>query len=550
ELTSPRDLAFLAFLEAQTDFRADRTREARTRLGALLDQDLPSDLSRGEVAGLIWHAEVREEELERIRTRRAKALDLFASAGSHDDQPLQVLAKICAWQVRMEAEHGAYVLTDAGNQELEEIERALDQPWLDYRLQEKWLELQGYLIALAREHRDSGDFDKALATLHRCRKLVRNLPRYRREEAILLARKAASLPAADEEQIRATWREAGDAYRESASLNFGDAELFLDATEAYLSAGEVGLAKSASALYVPRRAKTAGAEANFWRILLYKVRIERTLGNVSEALRLLGETSEREEAGMHRYELLLEHAACSILQGDEDAALADYDRIYSELQPSNATWREALFQKARLLGARVHKDAAQASAAGVLARGPEDAAHRAAREAWEEIAAWLPADGADQRLADALYFAGEARIDIGDQRQARRHFDRLVAAAVAARDVSLPAAARSRWELARENALFLVADTHFYDGDYETAAAHYKEVVRQFGSSVRAPYGFYQLGECALRRGRKQEAVEYFQRGERRIAELPPQALDELPPRRGKQFWQDAFSEKIAMLSR
>lgn len=535
ELGGPADLAYLSFLDALAEYRDSAVESARERLVDLLDRPLPADLSRGEVAALLVLIEERRTEIERVDSRRRQAGEALAALRLTEGQPEAKLARILQWQLATDAGGERFILGADGSTALERIEKSLDEPWLAFDLEEKLLEIQEDLLGLAHRLRDAGDLAGAFATLARARKLVRNVPRYRYEEALLLEREALTLDPSREAEARDKWRAAGEAYVDAAAGSFGNGEWMLEATHAFTFAGDFERAEFASNRYAPSVLRGATTEARYWRALLQRIEIARERGRVSDAARLAADNLDRLEAGVHRHELLLERGRCLEMLDKESDALLDYDAIYAELDPSSASWLEAMLRKARILHRRAQRSVSAADLA--TARG-------AALAAWEELAAWLPEDAGTRRL-EADYYAGDACLDERNYARARVHFGRVVTGALALESSPLPAAERERVAMFQEKAAYAQPDAHFLEGEFDVAARGYKEAVGRHPRSAQAPYGYYQIGECESRMQRREEAIRFYQLGERKVAELSDEILAELPPGRGKDFWANTFREKI-----
>ena len=88
-----------------------------------------------------------------------------------------MLARILAWQIRMDQTRGDYLMTPVGRQELEEIRLSLEQPWLEFSLEEKWLEVKRELLTLVRHLRVAGKLHQARETLNLAQNLALRLPR-------------------------------------------------------------------------------------------------------------------------------------------------------------------------------------------------------------------------------------------------------------------------------------------------------------------------------------------------------------------------------------
>ena len=197
---------------------------------------------------------------------------------------------------------------------------------------------------------------------------MKNPTRFRAEEARILAAKAAATPVDQSVAAHDLWHEAGDAFMAAASSSFGDPELYFDATEAYIAAGDLHRARRASDQYAPAVHRGAAAESRYWRSVVSRIRIDRELGDPKGALERVQGIIERHESGVHRYELLMERGLCQEMLGAEDAALRDYDSVYRELDPSSGTWQDALHRWAIILHRRV-EDQAVGLAGGVPGGG-------------------------------------------------------------------------------------------------------------------------------------------------------------------------------------
>ena len=542
ELSGPDDLAHLSFLEALAAYRDNNVAESEKELLGLLDSGrLPADLSRGEIGALLVLNEERQDEVARIEKLRKAARETLDTLKFSEIVPAAVLKMVLAWQVENDASSGSTILTDDGNAAFAELDQLLESSWLEYPLEEKRLELKDELVALSRTLRTQGDLESAYEILRRSRRLVRKLPIYRKEEGEILSAMAREMDAADAEKKRETFRQAADAFRESASSTFGDPELYWEACQAYIEAGEPGAAREAIELFTPRSFRGAEAERRYWGALLFRVRIARQIGNSDRAIRLATENVDRSEVGAHRFELLLERGLAHEGAGNTNLALEDFDRLYAELDPTNDVWLTALYHRAGILDERLRGRTA--------ANGLDAAEALASVETWEELIAWLPESGGSPQLPEALLRAGEGRLERREYQRARAHFDRLLAAAEARdpREISPPDEAR--WQIYAEKARFARADTYYMNGEYGPALAAYQETVGRHPDSARTPYGYHQLGECERQNGRTDEAIRYFQLGERTVEQLSPEALQELPPLRGKDFWQKTFRKKIRALA-
>lgn len=548
-LSSPRDLACLNFLRAVLGYRDNEVRVARELLMKILDEGPPPGLTRGEVSSLLVLSEEREQELLRITALRRQARDhLERVLVSAPESSLETeLASVEEWRLDLQ-ELGVEFLSQGGRERLDRILAARQGAAMEFELLEGHLALQELAFSITREHFQNGEFDSALLCLQQCRELMGNPARYERMQAQILQARAERDSSLYTEKSQETWLAAGDAYLAAADPDFGDQSFLLDAAQCYAEAGSLEPARRAARKFSPHDRSTARGETQYWQRFVTLARVERRLGNYSDALRVVEEAVDQEDAGRFRYQLLLERGLAREALGSPDdlvAALADFDLVYSGLLPSNTSWQTAVFHKAQILHRQLLSLAEDA---------PEAAALRdQSLRVWEDLASRLSVEKGSADLAEALFRAAEGRA-LGRQHDAaRQHFERLEQAAIYVLEepgLSISPAERERWSRFGEKGAFGMADNHYEAGSFPLARARYERAVRRFADSPLVVWGHYRLGDLAVKRGEPNEARAAFELARAMLGRLDDRQLQELPPHYDREFWIQTLQERSRALGR
>ncbi|MFN0059056.1 MAG: tetratricopeptide repeat protein [Planctomycetota bacterium] len=549
EIASRRDDVYLRYLQALLDYREGRLVGLQDRLLSLLDEEPTRGLARAEIAGLLEAVDTRMEELEAITRLRARARDDLVPqvlAMVPDSSAYTRIARCLDWQLRADVGGHAFLASAAGREQLAALALAFGtESGFEFELEEIWLAMKDDLLRLARHYRGLDQLDEALSTLELAKSLVRDLPAYRLEEAHILSRRAARLNAANEDAYSAAWQAAGVAFSDSARTDLGDREYRFEAGEAFLKAGQLDLAKVEFEEYDEDRKRGAAGEDRYWRKRIFLARIYRLTGDAKRGFELAKGALIAQGSFAYRYELLLERGLCEEQLGDDAAARASFDEICGNLDPTSDLYVSALARKAAM--------AQRAARVRLADTKITDAERRSVQESvlplWEELAVRLRSSGDDPRLAEALFVAGETRIEIGDFERARAHLVELSAASKRANARELDEASRRRWYHYSELGAFALADCQWSAALVPSAADYYSKAVSAYPDSALAVYAYYQLGDCALREGNKTEAVRVFRMGERRATELPAEVAQKLPPGQNRDFWRSQFTHKIAELT-
>lgn len=559
ELSGREDLSAYHFLLAITGYRENQLDGVREHLFQILDDGPPPGLTRSEVAALLALTEERLDELQRIGDLRARArqhLDQLILVDSTDPTTRQ--ASLLRWQIELDEAPAGALTGPAGAERLVLAERALAGRLLAFPAVEGWLAVQGQLLALAERQRQLGELPQALELTAAARTLTGNPLRFAAEEAHVLASMARATSLSEDAERRALWQRCGAAYASAASSSGGDPELFFEAAEAYLAAGEFAAAGTALASFSAHERGDARGEQRHWLKILYTAQVLRHAGRHDDAIALLGQHVDDPNAGRLRYDLLLERArnleqragsVSAMATTDADAgdamglALADLDTIYNGLLPESRTWQEALERKAGLLERRLS------------ALAPEDPEVPALTDQilrlWEDLASRLVADDGEWRLAEALVRAGQIRALRGELDAARAHFERLAEAARTVLDepgIPLAPADADRWRGQAEKAAFALADT-FYDArEPGRARGEYEAACRLYPASPLAVWGNFRLGEIAAQERDAGTARRAYRFALQKLEKLGAAELRELPPRRDRSFWERTIQERLEAL--
>ena len=131
--------------------------------------------------------------------------------------------------------------------------------------------------------------------------------------------------------------------------------------------------------------------------------------------------------------------------------------------------------------------------------------------ATEEFQAYLAENRQHFRRNDALFYCGEAYVQLKRYRDARGKFVELVA-----NDPEYPHIKQAR---------FRVGETSYLAGDYSAAVKHLKAFIDRYGPDAFCEFAYPYLGEIALRRHEYDLAYDYYHKA---IEEFPKsQFLDQ-----------------------
>lgn len=539
-----RDRYYLEYLEAIVRYRKSEVAGLSERLLALLDQEEPPGVSRGEVAALAYAVDRRVEDVGRIQERRREVIEELVPAvirGVPDRSGATLLAQSLGWQVRMDATRGEYLSTTEGRETLEAIKEALDTGGdLGFALEERWLDLKDGLLDLTHRYRDEGDLVRASRVLELTSELIKNRPRFHHEQAMIFELQAEQVHPADEEEKRQAWLLTAEAYSAAASSEFGNPELFYDAAQAFAHAEEFPRAFEAIDQYDADRTTPVFGEARYWGKKVLLSRIYRELELPEKTIELYDEISDHYGARVHLPRLLEQRAAAFEDLGRPDEALKTYESMLEEQLDSFSTdYVAGLYHKARLLQAKKNRAATSKS----LDDGEKKAAIDASRLAWSEIAAKIRTDRADPRLAEALYFLGVDAVERQAFPEAQRILGRLARAGAIADEVRLPAAARAAWNEYGDRGAHVLADSYFFEGDFREAARRYRSAIERNPDSREIAWAFLQQGLCHVRLRENEEAGRVLRLGRQRVDEIAPDQLD--APGRSKAFWLERFDQTL-----
>jgi len=416
---------------------------------------------------------------------------------------------------------------------------------LDYRIEEKRIELEKELVALTRKLREEGKLEAARETLEYSNLLGIEQPRYRAEEARILALEAERIPRSKPKERAEAWQEVAEAYRDAASTQFGNPELCFDSGRAFLEAGDYASAKSLLEKYVPSRGSGARGEQRYWWRIIHLSEIARKTGVPSLAIKVLDEITDYHGAETYWSRILLERASALDELGEVDEALAIFDEVLMSLvDPLSQDYANALYGKARVLQERSGR------AYGNPAQPPEarremlEAAHRA----WENLCHKLPVRDGDPRLAESLYLAGVGWIEQGDYQRAREYFEQVPPAYETAKSVDLDPADLDLWRHFAVKSAHAHAEAFFLDGRYSDAIQMYQAAIATDPDSAEIALAYHQLGLSWFNLNDFQEAKRYWQLGRSRVELLDEDRLAQLPVNQDKSFWLALYDEKLKAL--
>ncbi|MGE3165714.1 MAG: tetratricopeptide repeat protein [Planctomycetota bacterium] len=544
-LATAEDLSRLNYLKAILGYRDNEVAGTRELLLGILDAGPPPDLSRGEVASLLYLTEEREKELGRIATLRRQARGALERVlrSSPEDSPETVWARADEWKLDLE-ERGADFLAEGGSTRLSELLARLDVPAPPLDSIERRLSLQALVISLAQLLHGEGQLDAALTCLRECEGLVWSPARFYPLLAEVLESRAAATPPSDEERLP-RWRSAGEAYVKAAKGDYGSQRFLFDAARCYLEGRALELAWDSLREYSPLDRDSGDGEARYWQRPLLLARIQRQRGNPDEAIEILDAVVDEPDAGPLRFDMLLERGLSRVARGSESdlrAAAGDFEAVYSGMLPTSSIWHEAVYQQATLLHRR-HL--------GLDPADPEaDPVRDASLRAWEDLAARLSAQGGSDRLPEALFRAAEGRALRQQPALARGHFERLAEAArhvLESPGVPVSPEARARWSDFAEKGAFGMADNEYSDGRRAQARAFYERALKRYPEAPLTVWGHFRLGELAAERGEIAAARAEFQLAQAKLARLGDPQLGELPPRRDRAWWQRMLAERAAL---
>ncbi|MEM7165919.1 MAG: hypothetical protein AAF581_10665 [Planctomycetota bacterium] len=548
QLASNKDLAALNFLKAISAYRANELTGVREHLLDILDEGPPLGLTRQEVAALLVLAEERAGALEQIRDLRRSARNMTADLVVEDSTNMRTkLGLVTLWQIDLDEGGHDFLVSDLGKQRFEALLQQLDVSWLPFPLLERWLDLETQLLMLARGLRSEGKLTAALDATDAARRLVGQTERYRDLDGMILLERAHETSPAEGELRKARLREAGGAFTAAATGGMGDQRFHFDAAHAYYEAGDIDAARQSLQSFSAHDRSSAEAERRYWSKFVLMARLERAVGRHHSAVKICTHNLETEDAGPLRYQFALERGRNLELRGrdgDEDAALADYDFVYNGLFPKNPAWQEAVYQRAKILHQRLITTDPDAAAAPKLARD--------ALASWEDLASRVDSGSGREFLAEALYRAAEGRTLMGQRQGARRHLRRLE---VVAGEVLSTAATRltpeqtAGWRRFAEKGAFALADSYFDEKDIPQARARYGAACREYADSPLAVWGYLQLGQLAADDRDVATAQRHYQFALRKLESLTEAEIKDLPPRWEKTFWEKTLREKLADLS-
>lgn len=549
-LTGDRDVACLNYLNAVLGYRRNELDKVQDLLKAILDEGPPPGLTRGEVASLLVLAEERAQEIARVdglRTRTRETLERVMTA-SGPGNPGTQLARIYLWQLELDEGGYDFLVSDGATQRLQQLSKNFAEDSLDLTSLELWLQLEDQLLQLTQKLFGEGRLEAARDSLGRCRNVVRNPSRYSEVQARIFAAQAEELPRNEVERKRDLWSRAGDGFLRAADSNFGEQDYFYDAAEAFLAAGRFEDAARALASYSPNDRASARGESRYWQRFVLEARTQRLLGQPDRAIQVANENADHPDIGGARYDLILERGLAWESKGtrrDLEAAIRDYDVLYSALLPESRLWQRALYQKGRILHRQL-MGSREDKAADVPRLRQESL------RVWEDVSARIAEEGGSPMLAEALFRAAEGRSVIQHWALARAHYRRLESSAryvLESPGVPLEPAEVQRWRRFAEKGAFALADIYFEENDAVQARAHYQKAARQYPDSPTGVWAHYQLGRIAAREGAVQEARASFQLAEAQLASLDDAQLKELPPHQDRPFWTRTLREKIDSLA-
>ncbi|MEM7261046.1 MAG: hypothetical protein AAF488_03585, partial [Planctomycetota bacterium] len=548
-LSRPEDLYYMRYLEAVIAYRASEVEGLDERMRELLDLEEPAGITRSDIAGLAAAVDTRVDDIRSIEERRRRALeDLIPDVlrGVPDRSSVIELAAIVDWQLRMDDSGDAYLQTEEGRQAIQSIMTKLaDEEWLDFRLEEKWIELEEDLLMIARRHREEGTVDLARETLGYSKRLDDDHPVYRAENARILEVEAQRISRSQPKERAAAWKRVGDAYLEAATAEFGDPEFLFDAGLAYLEAEEFLAADEVLEAYMPHRGSGAEGEHRYWARIIARSEIARRTARPAKAIEVLDEITDFHGAETYRARLGLERAWALADLSRHDDALAAFDAVLHELvDPNSPDYVHALYGKAQLLQERHGRYYGDPKRTEAERQEALAAAHRE----WEDLAHKISPQSGDARLAEALYLSGVGWIERGDYARAREYFSRVAPAHLIARNTENPPSNLADWQAFAVKAAHAHAEAYFLEDRYSDAVQMYNAAIAVDPDSPEIALAFHQLGLSWFHLDDFDEARRFWELGRARVNNLESERLAELPLRQDKQFWIALYDEKLDAL--